>query len=175
MLLPILEVVSNADMLFFSDNYSGCVAVTLSGTTCYLKTSFSSARVSPSVDSAVRYNLFGWPDPATSYISESSGCGSTLPSYITPGGASVSVSITSAGLTRSYDIHVPSQYNSSVPAPLIMAYHGNTETPATIEAYSGYSTEMWNPYGITVYPAGIKVRVPLDRIFRSLTFVRTHG
>lgn len=139
------------------DTRSGCAAVSYVGQTCYFKSSYASESVSSNFNSAFLYNVPNYPIPSSGSGNASSGCGSALPAGIQAGGTTNTFYIQSAEQNRSYDIHVPSTYNITTPSPLIVAYHGNTETPATIEGYSGFSSEAWNPFGIVVYPAGVSV------------------
>jgi len=75
----------------------------------------------------------------------------------------VTVTYPFQAMNRTYNIHIPASYNVNNAAPLIMAFHGRTETASTIEQYSGFSSESWNPFGIVVYPQGVSVRSPTKR------------
>lgn len=63
----------------------------------------------------------------------------------------------SSGGTRYYRIHLPSNYDTTTPKPLLIAYHGAGNNPAAFEAETRFSDERINPNMITVYPAGIDV------------------
>jgi poly(3-hydroxybutyrate) depolymerase len=63
----------------------------------------------------------------------------------------------SSGGTRYYRIYLPSNYDTTTPKPLLIAYHGAGNNPAAFEAETRFSDERINPNMITVYPAGINV------------------
>lgn len=70
-------------------------------------------------------------------------------------------SFASSGGTRSYRIHLPSNYQPGSPKPLIIAYHGSGDNPANFEKTTRFSDPSVNPNMIVVYPAGINVRLPI--------------
>ncbi|KAI5852793.1 putative ferulic acid esterase [Morchella snyderi] len=86
---------------------------------------------------------------------KSTGCGTTLPTNSTPGGASQQFSITSGGIERTYKLYIPSSYKSSTAAPLILSYHGNTRTADDQERISEFSLEKCNTEFVVVYPNGV--------------------
>lgn len=49
--------------------------------------------------------------------------------------------ITSGGITRSFYVHLPSDYSSTKPAPVVLSYHGFDETEPQQELISGLSQE----------------------------------
>ncbi|CAD0022034.1 unnamed protein product, partial [Aureobasidium pullulans] len=106
------------------------------------------------VNSAYIINRANYPVPSRNDIYAGRGCGASLPAGVQAGGRTTQFSINSGGLNRSFSIHVPSSYDINSAAPLIMAFHGRSETPVNIERYSDLSSEVWNPYGIVVYPLG---------------------
>ena len=138
---------------------TGCTSVTLQSATCYMKNSFTGNTYNPTLYSASRYFPITYPAPQANYVNSSLGCGTPLglPGQ-SPGGATITQNFTAPdGTLRSYNIHIPSTYNISKAAPLIMTFHGQGSSPAGHEAESGWSTSAWNPYSIVVYPAGIAV------------------
>ncbi len=60
------------------------------------------------------------------------------------------------GVNRTYLLHVPSSYNSSQPAPLVIMLHGYTGTSTGHEQYTGFSISADEEGYIVVYPDGIK-------------------
>lgn len=58
------------------------------------------------------------------------------------------------GDTRTYRLHVPPQYDSSQPTPVVLAFHGAFEDAATIETLSGLSQKADAEGFIVVYPNG---------------------
>lgn len=66
-------------------------------------------------------------------------------------------SFQSSGGTRSYRIHLPSNYRPGSAKSLLIAYHGSGDNPANFERTTRFSDEGINPDTITVYPAGINV------------------
>jgi polyhydroxybutyrate depolymerase len=73
-------------------------------------------------------------------------------SQLTPGG-SQGVLI-SDGLCRQYLAHVPPSYDGTRPMPLVIAMHGYTGDPSSMEAFSGLSSTADERRFIIVYPAG---------------------
>ncbi|THZ30397.1 hypothetical protein D6C91_01209 [Aureobasidium pullulans] len=135
-----------------------CDTVTYTGTTCYLKRGFRNiVRPSNANSATVFYPVPAYPAPVTNGVARSSGCGQPLNSQIVAGGASTQFSATGAdGYVRTYNVHVPSTYDPSKAAPLIMAFHGRGDSGSAMESNSGLSIERINPYGISVYPTAIK-------------------
>lgn len=144
------------------DNTANCKVVSYVGTACYFKSNFYNTISSPSVDSAVFYvPPPQYPAPVANYVNASSGCGTALPvGQVAGASASTNVTVTAPdGTIRDYLIHIPATYNISKAAPLIISFHGRSSTPAAHEAESGWSTSIWNPYSIVIYPAGVNVRL----------------
>ena len=144
------------------DNYSGCMAATLAGTTCYLKTAFTAviSTTNSALVALVRYvppnPNYAMP-PLAPCQNCSSGCGSALPSGIMINAASsvlINFNNPSDGLLRNYTIHIPRYYDINHAAPLILAFHGNGDSAANIESQTGMSQASLNPYGIAVYVNG---------------------
>lgn len=85
-------------------------------------------------------------------------------------GASNTISIASAGMERKYIVSLPPdvQFKSSKeehPLPLILAYHGLSESPESIARYSG----MGQSGAIVVYPAGV------DKSWSGASYAKTTG
>ncbi|KAI4731749.1 hypothetical protein E4T49_00451 [Aureobasidium sp. EXF-10728] len=151
----VIDVSSFADCLESCNAEDGCVAVSYFGTACYFKNGYEGLVPSRDVNSAFIINQANYPVPSRSEVYAGRGCGSLLPAGQVPGGPTTQFFINSAGLNRSFSVHVPSSYDINSAAPLVFAFHGRSETPANIEAYSGFSSEAVNPYGIVVYPLGV--------------------
>ncbi|KAG9854360.1 carbohydrate esterase family 1 protein, partial [Aureobasidium melanogenum] len=134
---------------------TNCAAVTYIGTACYFKKGFSSLITNPSASSAFMINTQNYPVPASGNSQASSGCGSALPAGIQLGGSSTTFNITSNGVVRSFNVHVPTSYKNNKAAPLIVAYHGRSNNQLSVESDSQLSSESWNPFAISVYPLGI--------------------
>lgn len=155
---------------------TNCAAVTYIGTACYFKKAFSSLITNPSASSAFMINTQNYPVPASGNSKASSGCGSALPAGIQLGGSSTTFNITSNGVIRSFNIHVPTSYKNNKAAPLIVAYHGRSNNQLSVESDSQLSSETWNPYAISVYPLGINVSRGASVIIESkLTWARNNG
>ena len=135
-----------------------CLAVTLQGTNCYLKSSFDSAAYAAGLYSAARVVTIPYPAPQANYVNASAGCGTPLPAGMSAGGATTTVNFTAPdGTLRSYNIHIPSSYDINKAAPLIVTFHGQGSNPTAHESETRWSKTTWNPYGVVVYPAGIGV------------------
>lgn len=57
-------------------------------------------------------------------------------------------------LTRSYRVHVPPQYDSARPMPLVLALHGATMTAKAMEVLTGLDKKADEAGFIVVYPTG---------------------
>ncbi|PVI07571.1 poly depolymerase [Periconia macrospinosa] len=90
----------------------------------------------------------------------SSGCAKTsLPDDVKLG-KSKAVNITSTSVNdtnsiRKYRIYVPNSYKNGVPVPLILSFHGRTQTAKYQEDLSQFSNETFGFEGISVYPQGL--------------------
>lgn len=91
-----------------------------------------------------------------SIAARSSGCGSPLPTGLSPGHTKP-FRITSGGRTRTYRLYVPTNYNVNTAAPLILSYHGRTRNAKDQERISEFSMKKWNPNFVVAYPNGVKV------------------
>lgn len=153
-----------------------CVAVTYVGTACYFKKGFSSLISNPSASSAFMVNTQNYPVPASGNTKASSGCGSALPPGVQLGGSSTTFQITSNGVVRSFNVHVPTSYKNNKAVPLIVAYHGRSNNQLSVESDSQLSSETWNPYAISVYPLGINVSLGGSKgVLSKLTWTRNNG
>jgi hypothetical protein len=147
---------------------ANCVAVTYVGTSCYFKSAFVSLTSSSSASSAFLINAQGYPIPVSDNSKASPGCGTTLPPGVQLGGASTTFQLTSNGQNRSFNVHVPTSYKTNKASPLIIAYHGRSNTQLSVESDSRLSSETWNPYAIAVYPLGADVSAcTFDHICRA--------
>lgn len=71
------------------------------------------------------------------------------------GSRTQSVAITSGGLNRRYLLHVPPDAAGARPLPLVLAFHGGSQSPEDMESMSGLSTAADRDRFIAVYPEGI--------------------
>lgn len=70
------------------------------------------------------------------------------------GQGTVSQAIRVDGLTRTYLLHVPPDYESAKPVPIVLVLHGATQSPASAERMSGMSTLADKEGFLVVYPRG---------------------
>lgn len=78
----------------------------------------------------------------------SRGCGQASP---VPVGETVTGTVNSGGLRRTYAIHVPENYRPWRPNPLVLSFHGHKRTSAYQEELSQFSSTS----AIAVYPQGL--------------------
>ncbi|GAA1976784.1 ferulic acid esterase [Amycolatopsis minnesotensis] len=78
----------------------------------------------------------------------SRGCGHASP---VPVGETVTGTVNSGGLKRTYTIHVPADYRPWRPSSLVLSFHGHKRTSDYQEALSQFSTTS----AIAVYPQGL--------------------
>lgn len=94
--------------------------------------------------------------------STSPGCGNHLAKGHSPGDSYRANMISDDGRNRSYLIHLPSNYTTHKPAPVVLAFHGRGKDSEYMEKLSQFSNEEFNPDAIAVYPQAIvNVRRPL--------------
>lgn len=93
-------------------------------------------------------------------LAYATGCGSSLPPNITPGSDSVIAHLgneSTGGLNRTYRIFVPDGYNTTIPVPLVLSFHGRSQSGSDEEKLTGLSDVFYNnatsPF-IAVYPEG---------------------
>lgn len=122
----VVDVSSFAACLEACDAEDGCVAVSYFGTACYFKTGYQGMVPSQNVNSAFIINQANYPVPSRDEVYAGRGCGSSLPAGQLPGGPTTHFFINSAGMNRSFSVHVPSSYNTNNAAPLIFAFHGRS-------------------------------------------------
>lgn len=158
-----------ASCLKACDAEDECIAVSYFETACYFKNGYQGMVPSKHVNSAFVINQANYPVPSRDEVYAGRGCGSSLPAGQLPGGPTSQFFISSAGLNRSFSVHVPSSYDTNNAAPLIFAFHGRSESPLNIEGYSGLSSEALNPYGIVVYPLGVAVCCKFMQSARTIT------
>ncbi len=96
------------------------------------------------------------------------GCGT----HHTVNGVSRDFQVSSNGRNRTYRIHLPSNYDANVPAPLVFSYHGHGQDMVKQETLSQFSNDAINPNMIAVYPQGLKGAVSriLSRFLRHSSY-----
>lgn len=82
-----------------------------------------------------------------------SGCGTDV--SISPGSHSSLYNITVSSQNREYLFYLPKNYDKNTPAPVILNYHGHSESPYEQERITQMSNSQVNPDYIIVYPAGL--------------------
>jgi hypothetical protein len=94
-----------------------------------------------------------------------------------PGGPLQTLTLTSqsvidANTTRQYFVHLPPHFSSTnnIPAPLILAFHGQTQPTWSMERITQLSTEDFNTDYVVVYPEGLDFKEPGVRLFLSFFF-----
>ena len=87
-------------------------------------------------------------DSVRNYPVPSFGC---LRTPTIPLGQTVTESIESGGYQRTYRIHLPADYHSFIPTPVILTFGGRGESSTTIESYTGFD----DLNAIAVYPDGL--------------------
>ena len=70
-------------------------------------------------------------------------------------GASQSVAITVGGLSRRYLLHVPNGVAAAAPLPLVLVFHGGSDTPENTESMTGFSALADRERFIVAYLDGI--------------------
>lgn len=95
-----------------------------------------------------------------------SGCGLQIPTEVIAGGPSYNFTdflskSTSPSSYRAYRLTVPEDYDINTPAPLILAFHGRTESNLDQLQRSKLSNSFFNTKAIVAYPQGIDVFSPL--------------
>lgn len=95
----------------------------------------------------------------------STGCGLPLPHDLKPGTSTHNVTISSRSVIgtttqREYILHLPANYSTHEPAPLIFAFHGQQQPAWSMEKISQLSDPAFNKDAIVVYPSGMDVQAP---------------
>jgi len=85
-------------------------------------------------------------------LAASDGCGSRPP--LEPG-ETIAATIQVGGLEREYRLHLPSGYDSSNPAPLVLVIHGYTGTAEKVEMeYTSFRSHSDEQGYVVAYPQG---------------------
>lgn len=96
---------------------------------------------------------------ATTPADSTPGCGK--PSPVAVGTTlqqtvAVDSSVNLGATTRSYLLHVPTNYQPQLPLPLVLIFHGRGSNAAEVEGYTGFSQLADQERFIAVYPQGLK-------------------
>ncbi len=89
--------------------------------------------------------------PVDTEPTPSSGCGQT---QLTPG-EHAQVALDFGGQSRSFDLIVPPEHDGQTPIPLVLNFHGWTQTPADHAEFSQMSATAVQRGFMLAYPAGI--------------------
>ncbi|KAK8213378.1 hypothetical protein M8818_002677 [Zalaria obscura] len=96
--------------------------------------------------------------PSLVRAGSSTGCGKALPAGLKKGGIGQSNKLnftTSTGAKRTLLLHIPTNYDPNIPAPLVFSFHGRGEDGSQQERLSKLSDESWNPNMLVAYPDSI--------------------
>jgi polyhydroxybutyrate depolymerase len=85
------------------------------------------------------------------------GCGEPPP--LTPGESGMRT-VRVGELERQYWLHLPPDYDPSLPTPLVLDFHGYTGTAESEEVYTGLSAHADRPGFVVVYPQGTSFVAP---------------
>ncbi|KAH8811082.1 carbohydrate esterase family 1 protein [Xylogone sp. PMI_703] len=96
-----------------------------------------------------------------------SGCGKPLPKGQAHGIAS-NVTIFSGGVQRRYLVWIPPTYQSFIPTPLILSYHGGSRTSEIQMSLDQLTSPEFNTKSIVIYPQGI------DNVWQGVPNVTTN-
>ncbi|KAJ4984369.1 hypothetical protein SVAN01_10142 [Stagonosporopsis vannaccii] len=95
-------------------------------------------------------------------LAASAGCNAALPSTLTPGASTYSLTIPSRSVIgqttqREFIVHLPANYSAEndVPASLVLALHGQSLPARSMERISELSSPEFNAGSVIVYPQGI--------------------
>src|SRR5512134_666039 len=130
-----------------------------------------------------------WTAAAVAALWVSGGCGgdrggspTAPPSAVSPcaveepplrgGSGTVTGGFNHGAFCREYALHVPPGYDGSRPVPLVVALHGYTGTPASMEGSSGLSRTADARGFVVVYPAGLQNAWDMTQGGRDAGFVR---
>lgn len=91
----------------------------------------------------------------------SSGCTNYDQPPLKPGSPSQRFTFQSedGGGERQFLLHVPKRYRHGVPVPLILAFHGDGQSPEEFERQTGLSDQAFNREAVVVYMVGVNVCV----------------
>jgi poly(3-hydroxybutyrate) depolymerase len=90
------------------------------------------------------------------------GCGAALPEDVKP-----NVSIEQDLGDRRYRLHLPPGYDGKKKLPLILSFHGRTQTGTYQEKLSKFSNATYGFEGIAVYPEGVKFTTDVSFLVRN--------
>lgn len=96
----------------------------------------------------------------------SNGCGKPLPHGLSPGGPSknfTTYSHSQKGVgERQYLLYLPLRFSvkNNKPAPVVFAFHGQTQPTWSIESITNLSVPYFNQDAIVVYPEGVYYKSP---------------
>ncbi|KAE9376221.1 carbohydrate esterase family 1 protein [Stipitochalara longipes BDJ] len=94
------------------------------------------------------------PTSRSIFVPPLTGCGKALP-HGQALGSTTNVSISSGGFQRSYLVFIPPTYNSFIPTPLILSYHGGVRTALDQLQLDQLTSPEFNTVSMVVYPQGI--------------------
>ncbi|KAF2181662.1 carbohydrate esterase family 1 protein [Zopfia rhizophila CBS 207.26] len=103
---------------------------------------------------AILFSFVGSAAPSKTE-QRSDGCGKPLPSVVVRGN-SKNLTINSRKRERKYRIHVPELYQTDVPVPLILSFHGRNKGMKFQEDLSQFSNASYGFEAIAVYPEGFE-------------------
>jgi poly(3-hydroxybutyrate) depolymerase len=66
------------------------------------------------------------------------------------------------GMNRTYSVHVPPQYDSKKPTPVVLIYHGALTNRDIMSAFTGLNKKADEAGFLAVYPNGISTSLPED-------------
>jgi poly(3-hydroxybutyrate) depolymerase len=102
------------------------------------------------------------------------GCGGLLPGSQEIGSVA-NVSISSGGIDRYYLISIPPEYDSSIPSPVILSYHGGDRNAEDQLKLDELTNPQFNTQSFVVYPQGINVSLRSTLFLISIELNNTDG
>jgi polyhydroxybutyrate depolymerase len=84
-------------------------------------------------------------------VIRSTGCGKTVTQRL---GSSIYAALLSSGLKRSYRLHIPASYSSENAQPLVLNFHGHSNTDTFQESSTGMSKLADQADFVVAYPQG---------------------
>lgn len=83
-------------------------------------------------------------------------CSGLLAAVMAAGGASAGeLRMTHQGVTRAYDLYVPSSYDGETPVPLVLVLHGRGSSGGRMAAITGFNARAERLGFIVAYPEGL--------------------
>jgi polyhydroxybutyrate depolymerase len=135
-----------------------CLPLALVPVSCGSSSDQGSSGVDDAGDEAASPALDGGPPRDTGTTSQDGALldGSSIPSCTgkTGAGGDRTVTITSGGLQRSFDLHVPPKYDPTRGTPLVFMFHGYSMTAASIASTTQFSDVADARTMIVAYPTG---------------------